>query len=152
MSLRLAKTEDAETLWRWANDLETRKNSFSQAPILWEDHLRWLQEKLQSPDTLILVGWQGDEPVGVVRFERRGTEAVVSVTVAPARRGEGLGRRILAAGIRELQTRWSDVTVVAFVFKRNEPSFRLFAGCGFLPSGSEKDEVERFVLTPTGLS
>lgn len=39
--LRAVEEADRELLFEWANDGETRRESFSQAPITWEEHAAW---------------------------------------------------------------------------------------------------------------
>lgn len=39
--LRAVEEADRELLFEWANDEETRRESFSQAPITWEEHAAW---------------------------------------------------------------------------------------------------------------
>ena len=143
-----ARLENAETLWHWRNDSEVRRISSSPDPIPWGEHLMWFRKKLGSPDDIILIGWKGDDPFGVVRFEREAGEAIVSISVSALHRGKGWGSWILAKGIREMQFRWAGTPAVAFVWKRNEVSVRLFAGEGFVPSANESDPMERFVLAP----
>jgi hypothetical protein len=43
---RRAKKEDCELIYKWANDPEVRKNSFSGAAITVENHQKWFESKL----------------------------------------------------------------------------------------------------------
>jgi len=63
LTLREARPSDAELLWRWANDPETRANSFSRAAISYADHVAWLERRLASDATRIWIF--GDEGVPV---------------------------------------------------------------------------------------
>ena len=73
--------------------------------------------------------------------------AEVSVYVAPAHQGRGVGWRLLAEAVRQgpsLGLR----TLLGFIFAHNAPSLRLFQGLGFqrwghLPRVAELDGVER---------
>ena len=46
--LRRAAPEDADQLWRWANDDAVRAASFHPEPIPWDDHVAWFQRLLAS--------------------------------------------------------------------------------------------------------
>ena len=40
--IREAGIADAELLFAWANDMDVRRNAFSQHEISWEEHTAWL--------------------------------------------------------------------------------------------------------------
>lgn len=147
LALREARMSDAALIWRWANDRETRENSFSRAPIPYADHVAWFERRLGSTATRIWIGTDGDEPVGQVRFDVAGDVAEVGITVAPERRGRGYGRAMLALGIRRLREEaGGGVRPRASVLDRNAASLRLFKACGFEEIGSERRDGERVVL------
>jgi ribosomal protein S18 acetylase RimI-like enzyme len=123
VTLRAAETADAHRLWVWRNDEATRRASRNQAPVPFEDHVRWLQHTLANPARALFIGELNGWPVGVCRLDRL-TEsdgrdsAEVNITVAPEFRGCGIGRAILeaiadearAAGLVHLiaEIRWSN--------------------------------------------
>lgn len=86
---------DAETLFAWANDPETRRQSFTTSMVQWEAHLAWLRRLLEDPDRVI---WMlcNPAPVASIRFAADGDRAVVSVQVAPEERWRGYGQRIVS--------------------------------------------------------
>jgi L-amino acid N-acyltransferase YncA len=76
--------------------------------------------------------------------------AEVSVYVATAFQRGGIGRALLAKAIAESASLGLK-TLVAFIFRHNEPSLRLFRSFGFeqwalLPGIAELDRVERDLL------
>lgn len=133
--VREADLSDARSLWSWRNDATTRAGSLQQDEIPFEDHLRWLASTIERDDRLLLVAVDSTGDVGTVRWDRLGdAEWEVSITVAPARRGESLSRGLLAAGERELLRRTGrPTTVIAQVQDRNPASRRLFETSGYLP-------------------
>ena len=97
-SLRPVTAEDAKLLFEWTNEAETRKNSFSSEPVLWENHVKWLEKKIVDRNCLFFIMMVDEEPVGTVRLdvdeeERTGT---ISYSIDKRFRGQGLGGRILA--------------------------------------------------------
>lgn len=115
MDLRRARPEDSRLVWSWANDPQTRANSFDPTPIAWEDHCAWFARQ----DDL-WVGWDGEVPVGSVRLH----DGEISVTVAPEQRGKGYAAQLIRAAVRP-NTR-------AQVFEENVPSYRAFVSARFV--------------------
>src|SRR2546428_5112434 len=105
---REARMADADVLWRWANDPETRRNSFNTSPILYEEHVAWLSQRLGSDATPIWIFSDGDVPVGQVRFDISGDVAEIGITVAPEQRARGYGRAMLDAAVRWLRAERRD--------------------------------------------
>src|SRR2546428_13692444 len=97
---REARMADADVLWRWANDPETRQNSFNTSPILYEEHVAWLSQRLGSDATPTWIFSDGDVPVGQVRFDISGDVAEIGITVAPEQRARGYGRAMFDAAAR----------------------------------------------------
>ncbi len=91
IKLRPARMEDAQILFNWRNDPETRLASVHSDRVIWAEHLAWLKKQR----ALLIAEYHG-VPVGTVRID--GTE--LSWTVAPEHRGEGLGRQIVSLAMR----------------------------------------------------
>ena len=129
---REARLADADLLWRWANDRETRANSFTSSPIPYEEHVSWLAQRLGSDRTRIWIFSDGDAPVGQVRIDISGAIAEIGITVAPEHRGRGYGKAMLEGAMRRLSAERRDrVRPRASVLAHNEASLRLFRACGF---------------------
>lgn len=134
MIVRPARAEDADLLLAWANDPVTRAASFHSGQIERATHLDWLARVLASPRIRLLIGEEDGVPVGQVRFELSddGT-ASGGISVAPDRRGQGLGRALLEAGVAAVRSdpAFASAPLVARVRVNNERSLRLFASVGF---------------------
>jgi UDP-2,4-diacetamido-2,4,6-trideoxy-beta-L-altropyranose hydrolase len=136
--LRKVTLDDARHLLEWRNDDSVRLVSLDSAPIAWSDHLAWLQRKLVDPDHFHWIAESDGEPSGSIRFDIIDNKARVSIAVAPGRRGEGLGGRLLAEGEGQLLDKRDDVfQFVAEILPGNAPSRRLFEKAGYLLSGAE---------------
>ena len=125
--LRMATWADSDQLLEWANDPKTRLASFSSAPITREAHLAWLQAIVMDPERRLLLC-----PSGTVRLARAHGDAVVSITVAPARRGQGEGRRLLSALSAWAHAAGFAQHLVAWVRHDNPASRHLFSSAGYV--------------------
>jgi RimJ/RimL family protein N-acetyltransferase len=139
--------EDAMLLWAWANDPETRRNAFTKAPIPYETHVTWLQGRLASDATRLLIFTDPEGPVGQVRFDVEADVAEISIVVAPERRGRGHGRAMLAEAVSALRAeRGPHVRPRAAVLGHNARSLALFRACGFVPVGVEGRDGQEAIL------
>ena len=99
ISVRLAKVSDAKSLFDWRNNPNIRAASEQTKPLIWEDHIRWLTNTLQSDTQHVFIGEQDGFPIGVVRFSVEHDHALVSLALAPEAQGKGFGKSLLALGI-----------------------------------------------------
>ena len=148
LACREARMEDAELLWRWASDAETRRNAFSKSAIAFEEHVAWLERRLHSDATRIWIFSDGDVPVGQVRFDIEGDRAEIDIAVAPERRGRGLGRAMLGEAVRRLHAeRGARARPTASVLEDNVRSLRMFRACRFKEVGVvRRDTGERAIV------
>jgi RimJ/RimL family protein N-acetyltransferase len=132
--VRRAHENDGFLLWLWANNTETRKNSFTPQSIAWWTHEQWYGRILKSPDCRIWILEHRHIPVGQIRYERlNAATAQISFSVAPRFRGKGMGARLLdltmvMAG-RELGVNYAQ----GVTFADNEASRRAFLRANFRP-------------------
>jgi len=133
--LRCAGHQDARDVFEWRNDPVTRAASHEVAPVPWPVHELWWKASLGRADRALFVAEDAQgRPVGLVRFDARpGGLWLVGVQVAPARRGQGFGRALLAAGVQRMAERRGASSFVAEIKDGNLASQRLFAGLGFQP-------------------
>ena len=125
---------DADLLLAWANDPTTRAQSFQPDRIEAATHERWLDERLRSPSSRLLIGLEGPPRSG--RFDSIATRTgavEVGISVAAHARNRGLGRALLAAGLAAARRDGSlgVRTFVARVRLDNDVSAALFRGAGF---------------------
>ena len=136
--LRKAEREDMEQLFLWANDKEVRKNSFSTAPISYEEHRNWYGNKLQEENTRIYIFCDGDLEVGALRLEFGREEAEISYSIAPEFRGKGYGQELIFQAEQEVR-RWQEsipllpgqAVIKAQVKPENQASNKIFTKAGY---------------------
>lgn len=87
--------EQVDLLYKWANDLECRKNSFQSEPIQYETHVKWCNDKLKSKDVDIYIAYLKSIPVGQIRLVYEYKTALISYSIDKNYRGLGLGRQLI---------------------------------------------------------
>lgn len=94
---RKAGPADSPFFFRWRNDPVSRRLSLSSGRITRAAHQAWFAGKLADARCRLWVALDGkDRRVGQVRLDAAGPRAaLVSITVAPERRGQGWGTRML---------------------------------------------------------
>jgi RimJ/RimL family protein N-acetyltransferase len=154
LQVRPASMDDARTLHDWRNDPQTRASSRTQDPVSWEDHLRWLEVSLGREDRRLFVAFDQTGDVGTIRWDlEHDGEWEVSITVAPARRGQRLAGPLLAAGEQALAEGGGGGELTAYlavVHEQNAASLRLFAAAGYLPELPADTAGYRRYLKPAG--
>lgn len=140
VSVRPATLSDAAHLFRWRNDPSVRAASRSTGALQWDRHVAWLEKVLGRADVVLLVAESEGAALGTVRFDARGGGIwEVSITMAPAARGQGSARAVLKAAEDWFIRDHPAVALLAVMRASNEASRRLFAGAGYEPA-PEGDE------------
>lgn len=97
LKLRPASMADAALLLTWRNDPLTRAMSRNAAKVAPSEHCAWLENALADPARTLYIAELDGVPVGTLRADtRRDGTTELSWTVAPAARGKGVGRRMVA--------------------------------------------------------
>ncbi|WP_017732990.1 UDP-2,4-diacetamido-2,4,6-trideoxy-beta-L-altropyranose hydrolase [Nafulsella turpanensis] len=147
LQIRKAAPEDCELYFRWANDAETRKQAIHPEPIPWEKHVSWFNRKLAQEDSTLYLLEKEGKAVGQVRFDADPEERntfIISYSMAPEVRGQGLGEAVLQNALRVFQQeRKGEVILHALVKERNLASVRIFENLSFTSVG--KTELKKEV-------
>ena len=135
--LRRAEEGDCRLVWDWANDPDARAVSFSSVPIPWENHVNWFRSRLADPRCIFYIAIDPEgAPVGQIRYEIDGNEAVVSISIDRQCRGKGFGNAIISLASQKL-FEVSDVAVIhAYTKPENTASIRAFIKAGYKDVGT----------------
>ena len=139
--IRKVNELDKMLLLRWANDPDTRKQSFDLNNISELQHELWFTKQLSNPDCYIFIGENIDEiPVGQVRFEinRELNECLISVSIERCFRGMRLSEELLKKSINQLLLTEHNLRFIAEVRIQNQGSHRLFTKLQFNPIASRR--------------
>lgn len=135
--LRDATAADAKLLFDWANDAHVRAVSFDSAPIVWENHVRWLNARLSNPEAFTFIAESvAGAPIGLARFDFADGEAIISISIDAGFRGRGFGAKLIAQAARWARRRKPIGRIRALIKPDNEASLRSFAAAGFVEAAS----------------
>lgn len=136
LRLRAARAADCDVVHGWRNHPDTRRYFHDPSPVPLADHRTWFARTLADHDRGLWIGEQDGEEAGVVRFDRKGDFALVSVYLVPGQSGKGFGTALIAAGCRKATETWPDLVAIdAEILPDNIASAKAFAKAGFVPYG-----------------
>ncbi len=142
--LRRAAMADAAMLLMWRNDPLTRQNSCDGNLVSESEHLNWLSEALASKTRRLFIVELDNAAVGTVRCDDCYEFTKLSWTVAPERRGRGIGSALLAKIVEQECGR----TLCAEIKADNSASIKLALLNGFRRIASDPDGLIRFERRP----
>jgi ribosomal protein S18 acetylase RimI-like enzyme len=143
--VRLAGPNDAAAAGRLLYDFNREFDEPTPAPSALAERIRQL---LEGGDTLILLAGDGPDGLAVLRFRvaiwSTGLECYLAeLYVVPARRGQGLGRALMEAALREARSRGADTMDIGV----DEPDLtarHLYESLGFTNRAGEDGPVMYF--------
>jgi UDP-2,4-diacetamido-2,4,6-trideoxy-beta-L-altropyranose hydrolase len=125
--LRLATSGDCENIYRWRNAEETRLGIFNKEIIPFEVHQRWFEKSLENKNCILLIGDCDNEPLGVLRYDLKKEEALISVYLVPGLKTMGTGSQLIQAGSNWLRKNRPDVKKInAEIISTNIASRKAF--------------------------
>jgi RimJ/RimL family protein N-acetyltransferase len=133
IALRPATLDDAKLLLEWRNDPSTRSQSLDSNVIELEPHVAWLSRRLDDPvNCRVYVAERDGAPFGQLRVERvAAAQGIVSVSIAAAARGVGLGVELIESGTQRAAAELTLTQVTAIVKENNLASLRAFTKAGY---------------------
>lgn len=132
IKLAKAKKEDAEILFLWANEPSVRAQSHNRNKIDFEEHLSWFNRKLQDKSCFLYLSRLQEQSFGMIRFDLRDDEALISYLVDEKFRGKGLGKLVVKTGIETfLKETGFKGRITASVKNSNTPSIKVFRHLNF---------------------
>ncbi len=138
--LREATIDDALLLFDWVNDKDVRFNSINQETIIWENHLKWLESRLNSKDTFIYILSDGEINYGQIRIDNHNDWWTIDYSIDVNSRGKEFGSLIVNLLIEKCK----NFNFKAFVKKSNLSSIRVFVKLGFNEVTGELESMKYF--------
>jgi len=146
VGLRKVNEKDCHLLWKWTNELDVRSASFTSESIPLGTHIHWLKSKLNNPNYIFYIINNGKGmPIGQIRYDLDGKEALVSISIDRRFRYQGYGNLAIRLSSEEI-FRTSDVKRIhAYVKKNNKGSVEAFLKAGFTDARTEMIDGNRAV-------
>jgi hypothetical protein len=133
INMRKATIHDSQDLFNWRNHPKIRAASKDSAIIEWKDHQKWFGRVVDDTEHELLIGVSDDCPVGVVRFDKEGDAAEVSIYIVPDSKFVGQGRKLLLSAENWLKANRTDIKKIrASVLGENMASQSLFLDLNYL--------------------
>lgn len=130
---RRATLVDSELLHSWRNHPDIRAKAHQIGDIDAATHGAWVKATLADPSRHLLIAEMEGAPMGVVRFDVRASDAVISVYLSPDHLHEGLGTPLLRQATDWLRNAKMPVRrIVAEVHADNIASLTSFSRAGYL--------------------
>lgn len=140
--LRKANALDKKRIYEWANDPDTRANSFNTNPIAWDNHVKWFEDSLSNENRDIFICMSFMKPVGVIRLDKENDKCVISYSVDKECRGQGLGKKELILVEKEALTKYGKgIVLVGEVKTSNQASIKAFKACGYESKLQDEEKI-----------
>lgn len=133
LKFRLASMRDAAQLLEWRNDPDARRYFFNPHRVAVGEHESWLKSFLMNPaGILFIIESEEGQPIGQLRFDIRGPEAEISITISKIFRGMGYGADAVQHGSEYcFQMRHSIQKIIARCKEDNLASIKVFIKAGY---------------------
>lgn len=131
LEFRKVEARDVKLIYDWNNDPVTRANSHNTAAIEFADHEKWFSKRITDENLDFLIFSYNSTPCGSVRIERKETENVIGIAIAPEFRGKKLAHLILTKAADYFYRNHGKKDITAYIKKQNLPSIKSFEKVGY---------------------
>lgn len=138
--------EDMMLLYRWANDAEVRKNSFSSKPIDLAEHKAWFEKIFEDENVKMYLLYVNENPAAQVRLIVDGDEATIHYSVASEFRCMGYGKYLISSLYKKVREELLQINkLIAYVKPDNIASRSVFIVNGYteVQEGRFEKEIDR---------
>ncbi len=130
--LRDVAMTDLELLFQWANDAETRKNSFSAQKIAWEEHQQWFNRLMHDKNMQQYIFVYNGRDVGQIRMNIAGETAEIGYSIAREYRCMGYAKLMVSCLAQKAKDEFPNIKrLKAQVKPDNVASQKVFLDIGY---------------------
>lgn len=155
LKLRNVTKDDCRAIWHWRNHPEVRKVCYKTEPLLYKEHRRWFNDRIDRAGTdFFIVENENKQKIGQVRFEKNSkNSAWININLNPDFFGKGLGSKIIKNATGYYMGKYPEIKdVKAEILDTNIVSQKAFkrAGYGFHKHVILKDKktsIFKFIKT-----
>ncbi len=133
MLFKPAQASDSKFIYKLRNDPLVKRMSIKNSEhVSWKDHEKWFSKKSKDPACSLWLVEIEAVIVGIVRFERKGPEAEITIHITSENRGKKLASTIIRKATHRYLQLCSDVSrCVAYIKSENLPSIKSFLKAGY---------------------
>jgi len=133
VAIRYVNQSDGDLIYKWQTDPKTRLYSDNPALPEYEEHILWLENKLNDHTCFIFMMEHANEPAGVVRLDYNDESNdscfyVVSIYIAPEFYRKGIG----SIALNYISRIFDSVDLHAKIHDKNIASQQLFLSAGYI--------------------
>ncbi len=141
---RKATERDLMLYFDWANETDTRKNSFSSEKISLDTHKQWFLSKINDENAcMIIFENESNAALGQVRIEKKTEENIIGISIAKEYRGLGLAKAMIVLGTEEFFEKFeNEKEIQAYIKVGNEASKKSFLSAGFELLSQDKEQYK----------
>lgn len=131
--LKKAVISDSVLTFKWANDNDVRRYSFTQNKVGLEEHSKWFKEKIESANCLYYLLYKGREVIGSIRIDKTSkNEGLINYLIDPAFQGVGYGKIVLLKMETIIKSLYPEIKKLkGTVFTENQASVKIFRKLGY---------------------
>ncbi len=128
--MRVVNEGDVHLLFNWSNEASVRNNALNSDFILWEDHVKWFNKKINSQNSMLSIFEINHTPIGQIRVDKLEDENywLIDYSIDLLERGKGYGGIMLEQFMQENNT----LKLKAIVKLNNIASQKVFEKLDFI--------------------
>lgn len=135
-----AVIQHQDLIYEWRNHESVRATALDSSPLDYDAHVKWFTNVLQNPNKHLLMIELQHRPVGVIRLDVDGAQAVISIYLDPSLTGKGIGTRALTQIDDWIRDNLTTVQQIhATVLAKNSKSQHAFVKSGYQIDASVQD-------------
>ena len=143
IKIRQADIGDCEMTYVWRNTESTRRYFFNPKAITLEEHHNWMDSVLKDDNRFLLIAFDDDTPVGVIRFDCIESVAEISIYLDPEKTGCGYGKQLIVSACEWGKRNLKFLSFMeAKILNENIASIKSFESVGF----RKKEDETTYVL------
>jgi len=137
VTIRNAYMSDADIIYQWQLDPNTRKYFHNAEKPQYEDHVDWLENKLAEPVSFFYIIEHNNNAAGVLRLDYQGITQnivyIVSIYIAPDYYQQGLG----ATALNYANLLFDENELHAEILEDNVASKKIFMRSGYIKDSEQ---------------
>ncbi len=149
LNFRKATIDDVELFFNWANDPLVRSNSYQKEMIVYENHVNWFNNQINSGTNYFYVFLnESNLPVGQVRINKsKEDQAIIGLMIDAKFRGNGFAKEMITKASDDFLSVNGSFTILAYIFKMNKSSINSFTNANYKFLKEEiVNEIPSFIL------